>query len=272
MADAAYDRYGEAYQRWMAPIVGPSAIGLLDPLADGLHTNDTLDVVDVGVGTGTLALAALERWPQAVVTGIDPSRVMLGLAAGEARSRGTGVAERLSLIQGDASDLPMPTAAVDIALSSFVIHLVPNRAAALREILRVLRPGGNAAVLTWQSDDEPFEPEDLVQLALDELGIDVPEHGGGDPRPYTSPSSAAAELRRIGFRDVRAARVWLEHQFTAQSYLDVVEHWTDDDIFARLDASVRTELRSRLLRKLERLEPAALLWRRPLVRVIARRP
>ena len=271
-ADAAYDRYGEDYQRWMAPVVGPSAIRLLDRLDGRPDLAGPLELLDVGVGTGTLALAALERWPDAVAVGVDPSRVMLRLAAGEARARGVAAEHRLRLSQGNAGALPVEDASVDLVLSSFVIQLVPNRAAALREMLRVLRPGGTVAVLTWQLDDEPFEPEDLVSDAFDELGIDVPDGGGGGALPYTSPTAAAAEFRRIGFREVQATREWLKHRYTPESFLDVFEHWTDDDIVSGLRPELRAELRSRLLSKLRRLAPDELLWRRPLVSVVARRP
>jgi SAM-dependent methyltransferase len=268
--DAAYDRYGEDYQRWMAPIVSPAAMRLLDRLNGRVPADRPLDVLDVGTGTGTLVLAALERWPHAVASGVDPSRLMLRLA-GEA-ARGRGLADRLRLVQGDAVELPLPNAAVDVVVSSFVIQLVPSRAAMLREILRVLRPGGTAAVLTWQLDEEPFEPDELVGDTLDELRIVVPDAGPDGTRPYASPSSAAAELRRIGFRDVDATRVWLDHQYTPQSFLDVVEHWTDDDVFATLTEPVRAELRSRILQRLHRLRPSDLRWRRPLVSVVGRRP
>ena len=270
--DAAYDSYGEDYQRWMAPVVGPSAVRLLDRLDGRADLTGPLQLLDVGVGTGTLALAALEHWQGARAIGVDPSRVMLRLAEGEARRRAEGVADRLRLMIGDATALPLEDASIDLVLSSFVIQLVPSRAAALREMLRVLRPGGTIALLTWQVDDEPFEPEELVMDVLDDLQILVPEGGGGGTRPYASPDSAAAEFRRVGFRDVEAVRVWLEHAYTPESFVDVVEHWTDDDIVAGLEPDVRAELRSRLLHRLRMLNPAELLWRRPLVSVIARRP
>lgn len=268
--DAAYDRYGEDYERWMAPIVGRAAVRLLDRLADRVPDDGPIRLLDVGTGTGTLVLAALERWPRAVATGVDPSRVMLGLADRAARAR--DLADRLSLARGDAADLPVADASVDVVVSSFVIQLVSSRAAMLREVLRVLRPGGAAGLLTWQLDDEPFEPDELVGDVIDQMRIVLPEAGPDGTRPYASPASAAAELRRIGFRDVRATREWLDHQYTPHSFLDVVEHWTDDDIFGALADPVRAELRSRILYRLERLRPEDLRWRRPLVSVVGRRP
>ena len=95
--------------------------------------------------------------------------------------------------------------------------------------------------------------------------------GGPDPRPYTTPAAAAAEFRRAGFRRVRAEINWLEHQFTPERYVDLVEHWTEDDVFARLDDAARADVRRRLLRRLRRLDRSALVWRRPLISVVGQR-
>ena len=57
-----------------------------------------------------------------------------------------------------------------------------------------------------------------------------------------------------------------------QSYLDVAEHWTEDDTFAALDEPMRQRLRAEVLRRLQRLPPDALVWRRPLVSVVGNRP
>ena len=216
--EAPYDDYATDYRDWWAPVIAPAAVRLLDRL-DGLLPDGPATVVDIGTGTGTLALAALRRWTQVRVIGVDPARRLLDFA--EADGRAAGLGDRLTVSVGSADRLPIRDGAADAAMSSFVLQLVPNRAAAVREAYRILRPGGTFASLSWQTDDEPFEPEDVFDDALDALRITPPEPKHGIGHSYASATSAAAELRRAGFRSVRARQEWLEHRYTPESYLDV---------------------------------------------------
>ena len=268
--DALYDGFATDYREWWAPVIAPAAVSLLDRLTGELPDDRPLTIVDVGTGTGTLAVAALRRWPQARVIGVDPARRLLDYA--EADARAAGVADRLRVEVGEADRLPLPDRSADVVLSSFVLQLVPNRVAAVREAFRVLRAGGTFAHLTWQVDERPWEPEEVVGDVLEDLRIPEPERGPGVGHSYASPQSAADELRRIGFRSVRAEKVWLEHRFTPQGFVDVAEHWTEEDSFAPLDERTRHRVRRELLRRLQRLRPSELVYRRPLVSVVARRP
>ena len=270
-SEAAYDGYAADYREWWAPVIAPAAVSLLDRL-DGLDGLDGADatLVDIGSGTGTVAVAALRRWPGVRVIGVDPARRLLEYA--EADAREAGLDDRLTVKVGEAAALPLADASVDVATSTFVLQLIPDRLAGVREAFRVLRPGGIFAHLTWRSDEDPFAPEDVFDDAMEALGIEPPSRSGGVGASYSSPKSAAAETRRAGFRDVRAREAWLVHRFTPQSYLDVAEHWTEDDVFATLDEPMRRRLRAEVLRRLERIDPAELVWRRPLVSVVGVRP
>jgi SAM-dependent methyltransferase len=266
--DAPYDAWASSYRDWWAPVIAPAAVDLLDRLPSGSLGERPFELLDVGTGTGTLAIAALDRWPAATAVGVDPSSRMLDLAADEAQRR--GVHDRLRLVVGTADTLPLPDRAVDVATSSFAIQLVPSRAAALREIARVLRPGGVLACVTWQADDLPFEPDDAFLLAVDELDIEAPPLDD-DSRPYISPDAAAAELRRAGFERVSARVEWLEHDYSPETYLGILEHWLESDLFAELGYVRRHQLRKAALRRLRRLERAAFVWRRPLISMLGHR-
>ncbi|SDM00706.1 Methyltransferase domain-containing protein [Geodermatophilus siccatus] len=97
-------------------------------------------VLEIGCGTGDLLLAAKRDQPAAVVVGLDPDLAALARAHRKARRRGLTV----QLDRGHAEELPYADDSVDVVLSSFMLHHVPDgeRDAAMREVLRVLRPGG----------------------------------------------------------------------------------------------------------------------------------
>jgi ubiquinone/menaquinone biosynthesis C-methylase UbiE len=270
-AERIFDEFAEAYRDWWGPIIAPAALQVLEDVEVPAGDPSPFDLLDLGTGTGVLAVAALERWPGAQVVGIDPSSHMLELAVEAARRRSLELASRLRTVVASADRIPLADRSIDVATSSFVIQLVPNRARALREVLRVLRPGSRFACLTWQEDELRFLPDEAFSDALDELQI-IPPPDDRDVHPYTSSSAAAAEFRRAGFREVSARDVWLEHRFTPESYLDLLEHWIDREVFATLDAESRHQLRTVALRMMGKLRSDAFLWRRPLVRVVGRRP
>ena len=94
MTDQAerYDRIAEGYARWWAPVIAPSARAVLERLDDALDGR-SVRLLDVGSGTGTLSVAALQRWPDARVDAIDASTEMVAATrafAADARGRTPG--------------------------------------------------------------------------------------------------------------------------------------------------------------------------------------
>ena len=270
-AERVFDQYAEAYRDWWGPIIEPAAVRLLDRVSPPSREEADFDLLDVGTGTGALAMAVLERWPGARVTGIDPSSRMLDVAAERARTLGPGPRERLRLVVAAADRLPLPDRSQDLVVCSFVIQLVPKRSAVLREVRRVLRPGGMVAMVTWQDDDFAFEPDEVFGDVLDDLRIETPPDRR-DVHPYSSARAAEREFRRAGFREVDARPEWLEHRFSAESYLDLLEHWVEREVFEQLAADQRQHLRATALARMRELPGEAFAWRRPLVSVTGRAP
>ncbi len=97
-------------------------------------------VLDLGCGTGTLALAIKQRQPAAHVVGLDIDPRVLTRARGKAARAGA----RVALTRGTAVALPYTDAAFDHVVSSLVLHHLTTAAKrrALSEAYRVLRPGG----------------------------------------------------------------------------------------------------------------------------------
>ncbi len=102
-------------------------------------------VLDVATGTGDLAIDIARMTPGATVIGLDPSTEMLAIAAAKITRRGLG--DRVSVVVGDAQALPYKSCEMDAATIAFGIRNVPDRLAGLRELARVVRPGGRIAVL-----------------------------------------------------------------------------------------------------------------------------
>jgi len=102
-------------------------------------------VLDLATGTADLALLIAERAPSARVTGVDPSPGML--AIGRTKVERKGLSARVTLEEGDAQRLPFADGTFDGATIAFGIRNVPDRAAGLREMARVTRPGGRVAIL-----------------------------------------------------------------------------------------------------------------------------
>ena len=268
-AERIFDQFAEAYRDWWGPIIAPAAIKVLDDLEVPVGAAEPFDLVDIGTGTGVLAVGALHRWAGVRVVALDPSSEMLELALTAARA--LGHAGRLRTVAAPADRIPVADASTDVAVSSFVIQLVPDRPAVLREVLRILRPGSIFACLTWQEDDLHFPPDDAYSDALDELQI-IPPADDRDVDPYEDPAEADKEFRGAGFVDVSAEQVWLDHRFTPEEYVNLLEHWIERETFASLDEESRGQLRAVALREMRALGPGAFLWRRPLVHIVGRRP
>ncbi|MCY7417816.1 MAG: methyltransferase domain-containing protein [Chloroflexi bacterium] len=233
-------------------------------------------ILDVGTGSGVLALGARRRWPGAMVTGVDPSVGMLAVAAQRAVASGVDADDRsLTWLVAPADALPLPDVSVDLVISSFVLQLVPDRAAALQELRRVLRPGGRLAAITWLDGAHEFLPATEFDEAVIDLGMPDPDDEEDDGRSgdFSSPRAAADELRRAGFERVSARPDTLTHVWTPGTYWAFKRHYDEAWLFETLEGTPHLERLETLIRDRFAALPAdAFTWQAPVVSLVAPRP
>jgi SAM-dependent methyltransferase len=133
----------EVYERCFVPAI----FGRWAPqVADAAKIAAGDRVLDVGCGTGVLARAAGDRVStDGQVTGLDLNEGMLSVAR---RLR-----PEIDWRQGDATNLPFADQSFNVVVSQFALMYFPDRTTALKEMVRVLRPGGRLAIAVWG----PFE-------------------------------------------------------------------------------------------------------------------
>jgi len=264
-----YDRIAEGYAAWWSPVHRGATLRLLDEVA-GEAAEGACRILDVGCGTGALSVAAAERWPTVTVDAIDASDGMLAIARGELDEHRAPVRTRVRYAQGHADRLPFDDGTFDVVVSAFVLQLVPSRPRALREMRRVLRPGGRLACVTWLQGEAPFAADAAYDDALAAAGLD-PREPGGDHDDIASPAAAIAQLRRAGFRGATARPGRLEHAFTPEGFAGFITRFDDEDLFRTLEAAARAELEAGLLRRLRALPPDGLRLVLPIVYASGRR-
>lgn len=177
---ATAERYDERWRRYLEVTVRRTVQAIPDPLEGPL--------LDVGCGSGLLMERLLSRAARPPITGVDVSLEMLGLA----RDR---IGDRARLVLADGAALPFPRGSFEVVATSSSLHHWPDPHAGLREIARVLRPGGTLVLTDWRADHFPTRVRDLALRMTD-----------SSHRGVLSVDGARAALRTAGFGVTRVER------------------------------------------------------------------
>jgi len=144
-------QYWTKHQSLIAAMFAPLTFALVD----AAHIGPGQSVLDVGGGSGEPSLTIAPIVGQAgSVTYTDPSAGMVKAAQVEADQRGL---TNIRLHQCPANQLPFPDNSFDVAVSRLAAMFFPDPTAGLREILRVIKPGGDLSFVVWAGREfNPF--------------------------------------------------------------------------------------------------------------------
>lgn len=200
-----------AYQNSFAALCAHPAAALLD--AAHVKAGDRL--LDVGTGTGTVAAVACSRGADVVAVDAEPS--MLELARRRLRAA--------EVCHAALPRLPFADSSFDAAVANFVINHVGDPAAAVRELRRVVRPGGRIAVTIWPNPSPPAQQ--LWTTIFDAAGV---EHPTGLPTVAPDKDFAHTRdglfdlLRQPGLTDVGCDTITWIHRTDAESWWNGTAH------------------------------------------------
>ena len=202
-----------------------------------------MQVVDVACGTGVLTIEAAKAvQPGGSAVGLDLNPGMLAVAETKA--------PELDWRQASAEALPFPSDAFDAALSQFGLMFFSDRPAALREMWRVLRPGGHLAVAVWDSLENTPGYLAVTQLLSRLFGDEIADLLRA-PYMLGDIETLRNLMLESGVQKPEVSRVGGEAQFPSiRSWMHTdVRGWTladklDDDQFEHLVAEAENDLSS----------------------------
>lgn len=182
-------------------------------LVRAVRRHQPAEVLDLATGSGDVAFALSTGLPPTTrITGMDFCRPMLDQAEAKQAAAGPACYSNVNFRQGDGLALPLADASYDALTIAFGLRNLADRPRGLREMLRVLRPGGRLFVLEFSQPGRWFRPFYYFYLRKilprvagivtgDRAAYDYLNHTIGQ---FPDRAALSAEIRAAGFSEVTA--------------------------------------------------------------------
>jgi len=169
-------------------------------LVQAAHVEPGMEVLDLASGTGEPSLTLAQKvGPAGHVTATDLGSAMLAIAEENARAQGL---TNMTFRQADVHQLPFPDMQFDRVSCRFGVYYFADCARAMREVARVLKPGGRVALTALASLEQNQYITIFLMPFLKRVQPPPPPPGAPHPFKFAQPGSLASELSTAGFRDI----------------------------------------------------------------------
>jgi len=189
-----------AWRKWYPQFVEWTRAAT-ETIVEAAQVKPGMRVLDVASGTGEPALTlAGAVAPTGQVAGIDLVLDMLTFAQRNARQRGL---TNIAFQQAEAEALPFAPQSFDMVTCRFGLMFFANVAQALREIHRVLKPGGRAVFIAWGPAEQNPIFTSTTGILAKYVEVPAPEPGAPDAYRFAQAGTLSAALQEAGFRQVQ---------------------------------------------------------------------
>ena len=188
----------ELYERYLVPAI---TVKWAADLVERAGVRAEEKVLDVACGTGIVARLASHRTGRGRVTGLDLNKGMLAVARTVPGGDGT-----IEFIEGSALDLPFAAGAFDVVLCQLGLQFFPDQKKALREMRRVLLPGGRLAVSVYSPIEKTPGAHAFVQALDHVFGSEASRIKRGE-HSFAAARDLEELLRDAAFEDVKVDTV-----------------------------------------------------------------
>ncbi len=210
----SYGRFSEKYISYVEPVLQSFAVEMCHIVTKIKGSR----VVDLATGTGLVARALAEA--NLSVIGVD-------VAFGAVQSADRLSPGQVAYVAGDAHTLSFKTGCVDHVTCGLGLSHFSDVLTALREIRRILRPGGHMLASAWSNNFEIPSFSNVVDLLFRYLAdVDSPLKDALDEKAWGNPETACAVLVQAGFKNIHVSTIPFSDTFRSpQDAVDYALAW-----------------------------------------------